>query len=287
MLVCFFAGLAESATLIWAPSPEADVAGYVVSYGTTPRRYTMAIDAGNTTMFNLTPPEPTQVYYVAVQAYNTAGVTSPYSNEVATAPVTFTESPLTVTSVVADMGSPQPLGTTITFAATATGGSARYQYKWWVVDGNTVRIGQDWSTSNTFAWKPKWANADYGVTVWVRDASSTVDNFDNPAAKLTITFSITQRSRGPRKFTGTPDGGATAAIADTSVPFGAAHLAVARASGTAEFTDSARDIAQTRPRLHEAFQRRWASLRWAPPAAASSMRTASRPTSRIISEDSA
>src|SRR5206468_2030592 len=54
--------------------------------------------------------------------------------------------PLTLTSLTADLSAPQSPGTAITFTATATGGTAPYEYKWWVNHG-AASVGQDWSTS--------------------------------------------------------------------------------------------------------------------------------------------
>jgi hypothetical protein len=189
LLLYLSAGLAESATvtLAWNPNTES-IAGYILSYGESSRQYTSTVDVGNATTFLFIEPDPTKVYYLAVQAYNTAGVRSPYSNEVWTTPVI---QPLTVTNLAANALSPQVVGTTITFAATATGSGAPYQYKWWVSDGVTSTIGRNWSTSNTFAWTPVSPNSNYRITVWARKALSTVDNFDNPSATLSMTFVIT------------------------------------------------------------------------------------------------
>ncbi len=189
LFLCITAELAESAvvTLAWNPNPESDLAGYALSYGTTSGQLTTTIDVGNTTIYAFAIPDPTKVYYIAIRAYDTSGLFSPFSNEVATTPVIPA---LTVTNMVANRPSPQPPGTTITFSATATGGTAPYQYKWWVANGTTSTLGRDWSTSNTFAWTPSTASPNYLITVWARNASSTIDSFDNPLAKLSLSFVI-------------------------------------------------------------------------------------------------
>jgi hypothetical protein len=51
------------------------------------------------------------------------------------APLTL--APLTLTNLTANLTAPQPPGTTITFTATASGGTAPYQSKWWFSDGTT------------------------------------------------------------------------------------------------------------------------------------------------------
>jgi len=193
---CMTAAVAESAvvTLAWNPNPETDIAGYALSYGTTSGQLTTMIDVGNTTTYAFAIPDPTKVYYLALRAYNTRGLFSPFSNEVATTPIVPA---LTVTNVVANLPSPQPPGTTITFSATATGGTAPYQYKWWISNGTTSTLGRDWSTSNTFAWTPSAPGPTYTITVWARNASSTIDNFDNPSAKLSLSFAIGSATAAP------------------------------------------------------------------------------------------
>src|SRR5207249_3254597 len=69
-------------------------------------------------------------------------------------------------------------GTTITFTATATAGTAPYQFKWWVNDGTTWTLLQDWSTSSTFAWTPTVANAAYKLSTWVRSSGNPADTYE-------------------------------------------------------------------------------------------------------------
>jgi hypothetical protein len=48
LLVILSCGTAESAvTLAWDPNPESDIAGYVISYGTSSRQYTTSVDVGD------------------------------------------------------------------------------------------------------------------------------------------------------------------------------------------------------------------------------------------------
>ncbi len=73
-------------TLAWDRNPEGDIAGYTVSYGTISGQYSSTMDIGNTTIFTFAIPDPTNAYYFAVRAYNTAGVFSGFSNEVSAPP---------------------------------------------------------------------------------------------------------------------------------------------------------------------------------------------------------
>ena len=72
--------------------------------------------------------------------------------------------------------------------ATASGGVAPLQYKWWQFDGQTWIVLADWSTNSAFAWAPATANSNYRVGVWVRSAGNSADS---PEAAQTIPYSIT------------------------------------------------------------------------------------------------
>ena len=95
--------------LAWDPSTDLDIAGYVVSYGTSPGLYTSTINVGNVVSYAFSPPDPTVRYYLAVRAVDTTGLISPYSNEIVTTPA------LKLTGLSANRTSPQPVGTSITF----------------------------------------------------------------------------------------------------------------------------------------------------------------------------
>lgn len=107
---------AGTVTLAWDANAEADLAGYVVSWGTTPGSYTQSRDVGNV----VTTAVPNLVtgtrYYFAVQAYNTSGLTSAYSSEVS-ALVPDGLVPPVVTSITPNSGSTKG-GTTVTVRGT-------------------------------------------------------------------------------------------------------------------------------------------------------------------------
>ena len=110
--------------------------------------------------------------------------------------------PATITAVTADKSAPQLPGNTVTFTASATGGNPPYQFKWWVYDGTTWTIAQDWSASSTFAWTPTVANAANHLSTWVRSSGNVNDLFESyqlvmfPIIDLrgvyTVSASITQ-----------------------------------------------------------------------------------------------
>jgi len=93
---------------------------------------------------------------------------------------------LTLTGLTADSGPRRP-GSTVTFTATAAGGAAPYEFKWWLLDGATRTVLGDWSTVNTLSWAPSTPNPNSAVEVWIRSAGNTADQ---PGASGTIPFAI-------------------------------------------------------------------------------------------------
>jgi hypothetical protein len=211
---------AGTVTLAWEPNAESDVAGYVVYYGTSTGQYSTSVDVGRQTWFQFVEPDSSVRYFLAVRAYNTAGAQSGFSQEVSTSPA----GTLTLTGVSASATAPQPVGTTITFAATSSGTVVAPQFKWFTSDGSNWTVRQDWSPSNMFAWTPTTANSDAAVAVWARtgtadapDNSSAAAsvNFPVTAQRSTVTVRLTANKRAPKSigtrvvFTGQASGAAT------------------------------------------------------------------------------
>ena len=76
---------AASLTLAWNPNPELDVAGYLVSYGTQPGSYSTSVDVGNNTSQPVGNLVDGATYFFTVKAYNTSGLFSVSSQELAAA----------------------------------------------------------------------------------------------------------------------------------------------------------------------------------------------------------
>jgi fibronectin type III domain protein len=74
--------LAQSVTLAWEPSADADLAGYIVQYGERPTVYSRKVDAGRRATVKLDGLEPGTVYYFAVQAYAVDGAIGRLSKEI-------------------------------------------------------------------------------------------------------------------------------------------------------------------------------------------------------------
>lgn len=85
MFLCSFAfvGLAaELITLAWDRSPSDNVAGYTLYYGPKPRTYTNVVHVGNALTVNVQV-DSLMPRFFAVTAYDSLGVESDYSDELA------------------------------------------------------------------------------------------------------------------------------------------------------------------------------------------------------------
>lgn len=71
----------------WDANTETDIAGYRLHYGTSSGKYTAVVDVGNRTDHSLPGLAEGRAYYVAVQAYNKAGITSDLSGEIVVHPI--------------------------------------------------------------------------------------------------------------------------------------------------------------------------------------------------------
>lgn len=88
MLIAANACQAEDSNFSWIPNQEADLAGYKIHYGPSPRNYVTTVDCG----LPATGPDgrvaykventPTEMTYYAATAYDLAGNESDYSDEV-------------------------------------------------------------------------------------------------------------------------------------------------------------------------------------------------------------
>lgn len=77
---------ATGVILAWDPSPDTDVVGYTIYYGTASRTYTNTVTLGNVTNGAVTGLQPGITYYFAVTALNDIGLESEFSNEVSFTP---------------------------------------------------------------------------------------------------------------------------------------------------------------------------------------------------------
>jgi hypothetical protein len=82
LLLCAGAAQAATLTLAWDASPDTDVAGYWLYWGTQPGVYVNSVNVGNQTLQQVTGLADATPYYFVVRAYNTSGMLSDPSVEV-------------------------------------------------------------------------------------------------------------------------------------------------------------------------------------------------------------
>lgn len=152
--------------------------------------------AAGTTNWSVVVGIPTGTSMITVTAHDAAGHTTSGAITVTRSAPTAA---LSVTSLTADKPAPQIVGTSITFAASTTGGIGPIQYKWRVFNGSSWSVLQGWSTSSTFIWKPSKANAAYTVEVWARSSNSTADAPDSSGAVKNMAFPISDTTRLKRR----------------------------------------------------------------------------------------
>ncbi len=78
----------QSVTLAWNPSSDPTAVGYKIYYGGASGNYTNILSAGNATNITVSGLVAGDTYYFAVTTYDSSGVQSPFSNEVAYAVTT-------------------------------------------------------------------------------------------------------------------------------------------------------------------------------------------------------
>ena len=101
--------------------------------------------------------------------------------------------PPTYASLAANRTSPQPVGTTVTFSAGASGGASPYSYKWLVKQNGAWTVVQDWSTSTTLAWTPN-VSGTYAIGIWARSNGVTADA---PQTSAIAEFVVSSTSTPP------------------------------------------------------------------------------------------
>jgi hypothetical protein len=197
---------AATVTLTWDPNTDGDAVGYLVSYGASSQHYERTIDVGSSTLYPIADLDPGQIYYFAVQAYDSAGRVSGFSAEVVLSPVVAPPDPvppapdpvppvpapagLSLTSLTANLVAPQDAGVSVGFAASVSGGVKPYEFQWLVFDGTIWTVAEDWSLNSNFVWTPARANANYRVGVTVRSSATEADPADSSTAGGSIPFPI-------------------------------------------------------------------------------------------------
>ncbi|MGE5850384.1 MAG: hypothetical protein ACM362_09680, partial [Candidatus Methylomirabilota bacterium] len=147
--------------------------------------------------YTWTPSVPNPNYRVGVWV-RSADATADAGEAVMSIPFAIVIPTATLTGLTADKTAPQPVGTPITFTASASGGITPLSFRWWVYDGTTWSLLRDWAPDNTYTWTPSVVNPNYRVGVWVRSAGATTDVAESalsiPFATVSNTATLTSLS---------------------------------------------------------------------------------------------
>ena len=82
MVMCFAARAGQNVSLAWSPSTNA-VSGYAIHYGNASHSYFFRLDVGTNTTASLSNLRPGGTNFFAVTAYDSTGMESSYSSELA------------------------------------------------------------------------------------------------------------------------------------------------------------------------------------------------------------
>jgi len=213
---------AGSATISWNANTDEDLAGYRIYYGTTkggPYGSSTALVPKAQTGYTITNLSD-GTYYFVVTAVDTADNESPYSAEASKTIGAKVSSPVASVTLTSNLSSPQKIGTTVRFTASAAGGSSNYEYKFIKRrKGGTWQVAQDYSSKNTFSWNTTGAAAVNFIAVYARNAGASVEydtykwiqyNINIPkvsSVTLASSLSSPQKIGATVAFTATASGG--------------------------------------------------------------------------------
>jgi hypothetical protein len=154
---------AGQVTLAWDPNTESDLAGYRVHYGIASGVYTATVEVDrNTTTCTVVNLASGQTYYFAASAFNSAGESSGYSNEVSAAIESPNLAPATPTVPSGPAGGVVNRSVAFTTSASDPDGQAlQYRYDWGGVPSGWGAAGQ------SYAWS---AAGEYCVRAQAQDA---------------------------------------------------------------------------------------------------------------------
>ncbi len=125
----------QSVSLAWDPSPDTNVVGYFLHYGTSSGSYPSRIDVGNTTNATVPGLKEGAVYYFVATAYNAAGLESDPSNELLfTVPGILKMSPRSSSTKPASLAFPVAVGQNYFLEASE---DLKFWHPVWVTVGST------------------------------------------------------------------------------------------------------------------------------------------------------
>ncbi|MBE0568549.1 MAG: hypothetical protein IH577_02585, partial [Deltaproteobacteria bacterium] len=110
-------------------------------------------------------------YTVTVQARTTGSVASFEATESVSYTLISSIVPATGVDITPDQPSPQPAGTAVLFTASGTGSSG-YQYRFWLFDGVSWSMVQDYGVGSTWSLPASTPEGNYTIAVDVRTSTA-------------------------------------------------------------------------------------------------------------------
>ncbi|MEI6560947.1 MAG: Ig-like domain-containing protein [Verrucomicrobiota bacterium] len=194
---------AWSAAFTWDPSPDANIAGYRLYYGSASGNYTQSVDVGNVTQATVANLTAGATYYAAVTAYNTAALESVKSNEVSfVAAMTPANIPPTVslTSPVSGASYAAPANINLSATASDSDGSVTSVEFY----NGTTRLAAVSAAPYTFTWTGVAAGS-YPLTAKAYDNAGAVTT----SAPITVTVLGATVNKPPTVSLTSPANGAS------------------------------------------------------------------------------
>ena len=136
--------------------------------------WTMLQDYSAASAVTWTPTDPADVGTHAIQVWvRSAGSAANFEAWMGTSMFTVARRPTSQVTLSSSRGFPAPVGATITWTGSATGGVAPVQYKFLIYkEGVGWSVLRDWSSSNSVDWTPT-TSGTYALQVWARSSGST------------------------------------------------------------------------------------------------------------------
>jgi hypothetical protein len=166
---------APSAPVAWSanvPSPTANMEYQFSVASAATAQWTVAQAYSTQKTFTWLPGAP-GTYFVRVYARQ-VGSTAPVELGSQRDLLEVASSPALTLGLISNVALPAAAGTTITWRASASGGTAQLQYQFWRQDGTAWVLAQDYSASPTYTWVTTAASVgQHQVQVRVRSLGSS------------------------------------------------------------------------------------------------------------------